>query len=444
MNLSRAVSVIVPTLNEAENIPPLLKRIDETFAKTNTLYEVLIVDDNSTDRTVDVTESLSATYPLRVIIKDDNPGKAHSLLLGFKYARYPLVAMIDADLQYPPEALGPMRRLLLDNQADIVVTDRRQNQTSPLRRLSSSIFNLCFARLLFGIGFDTQSGLKLFRKSILNDFEMTPSPWSFDLEFLVRTLENKRRIISYPIHFAERTAGVTKVKFLQVAYELTKASLGLRWRTSMRRIRAGNRANERFARRALDLPLLVVALLTIFSLLQPSILAAPSFHHTKRSPVSDLSRSPHSSQVKASPIKPEANQPDRDDKKPASVAAPTQIGPAPLAPASTVAADQPATPPNPVSVTPLKTVAASTQPSAPTPTLTSNTRNFKPATANSNASPYHTAAYAPSAGAKNALTTAALISVAMGSTFILSQAMLKSWRSRVRRPRSIPINVISQ
>ncbi len=84
--------------------------------------------------------------------------------LGFDIAKHDIICMIDADLQYPPEAILPMYHLLTTNDVDVVLAEREDHETSALRRLSSRVFNFAFTRLLFGFDYDSQSGLKLFKK----------------------------------------------------------------------------------------------------------------------------------------------------------------------------------------------------------------------------------------------------------------------------------------
>jgi dolichol-phosphate mannosyltransferase len=238
-----AVSLVVPTLNEAESLPELLWRVD--LALAGHTYEVIVVDDYSSDGTAAVVSNLAADYPVKLQTKVGERGKASSLLQGFSAASYNLVAMIDADLQYPPEAIPAMLELLTSSPADLVVTERREQEISKLRQTLSGAFNYVFTKLLFGINYDTQSGLKLFKKRILSDMELTPSPWSFDLEFIVKTLENGHRILSYPIKFTERTAGETKVRVINTSFELAKASLKLWWQTSVTRVKREHRRSLR-------------------------------------------------------------------------------------------------------------------------------------------------------------------------------------------------------
>jgi glycosyltransferase involved in cell wall biosynthesis len=247
-DVNQPLSIIVPTLNEVDNLELLLSRIDASLSSARIGYEVVLVDDHSSDGTVDLARKLAAYYPIRIFEKEGKRGKAYSLLEGFDHAEYELVCMIDADLQYPPEAIAAMYKELTTHNADLVITKRIEQQTSLLRQLSTKVFNLVFTRLLFGIHYDTQSGLKLFKKQILQHMVLSPSPWSFDLEFIVRALENDDKIMSHDIQFGERYAGQAKVHVLAASVELAKASLKLRRDTSVKRVRLHYKQNLELSR----------------------------------------------------------------------------------------------------------------------------------------------------------------------------------------------------
>ena len=183
---------------------------------------------------------------MSVYRKLGNRGKAFSILEGISRSKAGVVCMIDADLQYPPEEIVPMARLLFDNDADVILSNRQVQGTSPLRRLATKVYNLVFARLLFGIDYDTQSGLKVFRKEIFEDVELNPSPWSFDLEFILQCLMREYRILTHDISFGQRHSGEAKLKVVRATFELAKASIQLRSRVPRRRIRSAYQANVRF------------------------------------------------------------------------------------------------------------------------------------------------------------------------------------------------------
>ncbi len=95
-----SVSVVIPTLNEAENVALLTERLARALAGKT--YELIFIDDHSDDGTLERLQQLQAHYPIIARTKQGKPGKAFSLLEGFGLARYEYVAIIDADLQYPP------------------------------------------------------------------------------------------------------------------------------------------------------------------------------------------------------------------------------------------------------------------------------------------------------------------------------------------------------
>lgn len=224
------ISVIVPTLNEAGNIRTLTERLHKTFLKNRVPYEIIMVDDHSTDGTIEEARKLQQFYPLRILSKQGKRGKAFSLLEGFSAAHYQLLCMIDADLQYPPEAIAVMYEKMLRTNADIVVTERVDKQTSGLRKLSSTVYNTIFTRMLFGVSYDSQSGLKLFKKRVIENMPLAPSPWTFDLEFLVRAMDKHSKIINQRIPFSERQSGEAKIHMISAVPEMIKASLRLKYR----------------------------------------------------------------------------------------------------------------------------------------------------------------------------------------------------------------------
>jgi dolichol-phosphate mannosyltransferase len=156
------LSIVIPTYNEKENISNLIKRIDWRLSIEDIRYEIIFIDDHSTDGTENEIIKHAYRYPVKFYLKKGKKGKAHSLLEGFDKVVYPNIAIIDADLQYPPEVLPSMLHLLRKN--DIVVARRNIRKTSLIRNILSRGFMTVFAKKLHGIDTDVQSGLKVFRK----------------------------------------------------------------------------------------------------------------------------------------------------------------------------------------------------------------------------------------------------------------------------------------
>lgn len=222
-------SVIIPVLNEAENITQLLLRLHRTMTLAAIPYEAIVIDDRSTDDTAVIARETARDHalPVRVLTKQGTPGKSFALIEGFAQARFDVLAMIDGDLQYPPEALAEMNQRL--GQADLIVADRRASYSDAdrLRGGLSQIFTL-IVTMLFGVDTDMQSGLKMFRRKIYDGVITNPGRWSFDLYLVTHAVFNRYKLANVPIEFQERHGGVSKVVPAKVALELLRTAVQLK------------------------------------------------------------------------------------------------------------------------------------------------------------------------------------------------------------------------
>lgn len=228
---NRRLSVIIPTLNERGNIEPLVKRLSRAFEDSGIVWEAVFIDDHSTDGTFQQLERMVASgFPITPFLKQGKRGKAYSLLEGFERAQYEYVAILDADLQYPPEALPAMVEKLETGHVDIVVANRSTQETTLFRRVLSRAFKAVFSQFLHSLDCDVQSGLKVFRRKILHDVKLDPTPWTFDLEFLLAARNYGYVIGTVDIAFAERMDGESKIRFIRAIWEIGWNALKLRFK----------------------------------------------------------------------------------------------------------------------------------------------------------------------------------------------------------------------
>jgi dolichol-phosphate mannosyltransferase len=102
------ISVVVPTYNEAENLPELLERLDRALAGRS--YEVVVVDDGSPDGTAEVARRLAGRYPVRVLVREGRRGLSSAVVEGARAAGGDVVVVMDADFQHPPDTSLPHLR----------------------------------------------------------------------------------------------------------------------------------------------------------------------------------------------------------------------------------------------------------------------------------------------------------------------------------------------
>ncbi|OGD87050.1 hypothetical protein A2870_00190, partial [Candidatus Curtissbacteria bacterium RIFCSPHIGHO2_01_FULL_41_11] len=221
------VSVVVPIYNERDNLEDLLQRLNTALLQHGENYEFVFIDDNSTDGSFELLQNSTYKYPIKVFKKIGKKGKAFSLYEGFCQAQGDKLVMIDADLQYPPEEIPAMLKLLKDY--DIVVANRKTYKASRIRKVMTKTFSLFFSKLLHGIDADAQSGLKAIKKEVFETVRFMPSsPWTFDLEFLLRAKEAGFKGISHNITFSKRVKGASKINTAKATFEIGINALSLK------------------------------------------------------------------------------------------------------------------------------------------------------------------------------------------------------------------------
>ena len=160
------LAIVIPVLNEADNIAPLLAEIDATLAADGR-YEMVVVDDGSTDATAAVLDDCNGRYPqLQVIRHAGRRGQSAAIISGVLAARASLIATLDGDGQNDPADIKHLYDTLRQAAATVWLVSgyRRQRRDSWLRRLSSRVANAVRGFVLGDHTPDTGCGLKVSRR----------------------------------------------------------------------------------------------------------------------------------------------------------------------------------------------------------------------------------------------------------------------------------------
>jgi dolichol-phosphate mannosyltransferase len=160
------ISIVVPVYNERDNLPPLLAEVSEAMDRLGRSYEVVFVDDGSSDGSDRVLRELRDTHPIvRVVTFARNAGQTAAMDAGFRRARGEVVVTLDADLQNDP---ADIPKILGDLDGwDAVVGVRRTRRDSLVRRVSSRVANYVRNRLSDETIADTGCSLKAYRRAAL-------------------------------------------------------------------------------------------------------------------------------------------------------------------------------------------------------------------------------------------------------------------------------------
>jgi glycosyltransferase involved in cell wall biosynthesis len=168
------ISIIVPLYNEDESLQKLYEWIDKVMTSNKLTYEIVFVNDGSTDRSWEVIESLQAkTTNVRGIKFRNNYGKSPALYCGFRAAKGDVVVTMDADLQDSPDELPELFRMIKEDGYDLVSGWKKKRYDSKLaKNLPSKIYNAT-ARKVTGLKLhDMNCGLKAYRNEVVKNIEV--------------------------------------------------------------------------------------------------------------------------------------------------------------------------------------------------------------------------------------------------------------------------------
>ncbi len=197
------ISVVIPTLNEEESIGHVLDKIpkDKKYE-----WEIIIVDGNSKDRTREIAEKKGAKV---IIEKRKGYGRAYKT--GFQHASGDIIVTMDGDDTYPAEDIPKLVEYLVKNNLDFISCERFSRMKKGAMSLTHKIGNMILTlatRILFGVKIkDSQSGMWIFRRSILKDLNLTSDGMPFSEELKIEAWR-KFRCEEVPIEYRERKGEV--------------------------------------------------------------------------------------------------------------------------------------------------------------------------------------------------------------------------------------------
>jgi glycosyltransferase involved in cell wall biosynthesis len=206
-----SISVVFPMWNEEAYVHRAVAAASEALAELTGDWEIVLVNDCSTDRTGELADALSGREPrVKVLHNPRNRKLGGTLRAGYAAASKDLVVYSDADLPFDFKELGRAVRLLEYQQADVLAAYRHDRTAEgPLRSLYTFVYTHMI-RLLFRLRVrDVNFSFKLFRRSLLQRIELKSEGSFIDAEFLVRSRKAGARIIQIGVDYFPRSRGTS-------------------------------------------------------------------------------------------------------------------------------------------------------------------------------------------------------------------------------------------
>ncbi len=189
------LSIIIPVYNEELTIGDIIDRTVKVMQHTDLKFEVIVVDDRSYDRSLEVAKERNA----RIFTLKQHLGKGYALRAGFAQAKGDIIVTIDSDGSHKPEELPEVMAPVLEDKADLVIGSRYMNHKKvAARKLNAfgvKLFN-SFIELLTGVAItDSQSGYRAMKREVLKNQKPKSGGYEIESEMLVKT--GKKRLPYY-------------------------------------------------------------------------------------------------------------------------------------------------------------------------------------------------------------------------------------------------------
>ena len=209
------VSIIVPAYNEEQNIREILRMLMDVEQVLPSM-EVIVIDDGSTDGTVEEVAKFSSR--VRLIKHEKNFGKGAALATGFDEATGEVVVVQDADLEYSPYDIPRLVKPILGGEADVVFGSRFKGTHEGMRftnYVGNKLLSLT-TKLLYGSPItDVMTGHKVFAKRVINSMDLTEDGFKIEPEIAAEVFHGGWRYAEVPIMYTRRRHGVSKFRFFK-------------------------------------------------------------------------------------------------------------------------------------------------------------------------------------------------------------------------------------
>lgn len=227
------ISVIIPTYNERENILPLLERLRGELSKKDVPYEIIVIDDNSPDKTAQLVKNTHVhSSNIRVFVRSSARGLSTAILFGIKKSKGDIIVGMDADFNHPPELILQLIEQL--DTAHLAVASRfikGGGMDERGRYLGTYFFNLFLKKILGFPTMDNMSGYYGMKKEDLLKFNLTDvyrGHGEYHIRLLWSAKKLKMKIVEVPVHYKKRKYGKSKSNLFQMLISYTLCALKLR------------------------------------------------------------------------------------------------------------------------------------------------------------------------------------------------------------------------
>lgn len=228
--MEKSVSIVIPAHNEQDGLPKHISNVTKKLREEKISAEIVLVNDNSTDKTGDVCENLAKKYGnIKVIHRKTQPGMGGALKLGTKNAKGKIIIWLMGDISDDLDAI-PKFIQKINSGYDMVMASRYMEGGNPgdletTKRIFSKSFST-LSRIFIGVPVhDVTYAYRAFRKEVFNKATLMNNNFAISPEFTLETYLNGFKLGEVPVTYKIRKQGASKMKILKIGYSYGKILL---------------------------------------------------------------------------------------------------------------------------------------------------------------------------------------------------------------------------
>jgi len=224
-------SVVFPMFNEKDNIRKSIEGCENVLKNEAGDYEIIVVDDASTDGSGRIADELAAKLPyVRVAHHQANRKLGGTLRTGFNLAAKELILYSDIDMPFDFREIRKALRIMHQENADLVSAYRTNREAEGIRRYVYSVLYNWFIRLTFGLVIrDVNFSFKLIKKSLLDKLVLCSEGSFIDAELLIQAKQKRAKIVQFGTEYFPRKKGISRLSGPRVILKILKEALIFRF-----------------------------------------------------------------------------------------------------------------------------------------------------------------------------------------------------------------------
>jgi dolichol-phosphate mannosyltransferase len=230
------VSIIIPAYNEEKNVAEYEPQLMAELKQMNKPWEIIFVDDGSTDKTLHNMNMLKRKYAshVKIIIHRENKGLGTSLRDGIKAAHGSLIIPLDADLTFHPKDIHKLIECYQENEVDVVIgshfSKRGETKNIPLYRLFLSRTVNYIYQLILGQKIASMSSIfRLYKAEDIKKLDLQATGFDINTEILFQLIKKKKKILEVPVTLSVRKHGISKINIKKEVWNHMKMLSKILW-----------------------------------------------------------------------------------------------------------------------------------------------------------------------------------------------------------------------